>query len=74
LIKYIKSVLWRAAKRLSNIEDARCLKVKNCCTRCEVCCRIYAINFKYLRLCLSERSAVWNSNLWGYSHNNSFGK
>ena len=28
LIKYIKSVLWRAAKRLSYIEDARCLKVK----------------------------------------------
>ena len=27
LIKYIKSVLWRAAKRLSYIEDARCLKV-----------------------------------------------
>ena len=29
LIKYIKSVLWRVAKRLSYIEDARCLKV-NC--------------------------------------------
>jgi len=28
LIKYIKSVLWRAAKCLSNIEEARCLKVK----------------------------------------------
>ena len=27
LIKYIKSVLWRAAKRLSYKEDARCLKV-----------------------------------------------
>jgi len=27
-IKYIKSVLWRVAKRLSYIEDARCLKVK----------------------------------------------
>ena len=27
LIKYIKSVLWRAAKRLSYIGDARCLKV-----------------------------------------------
>jgi len=26
--KYIKSVLWRVAKRLSYIEDARCLKVK----------------------------------------------
>ena len=29
LIKYIKSVLWRVAKRLSYIEEARCLKV-NC--------------------------------------------
>jgi len=28
LIKHIKSVLWRVAKRLSDIEDARCLKVK----------------------------------------------
>ena len=27
LIKYIKSVLWIVAKRLSYIEDARCLKV-----------------------------------------------
>ena len=28
LINHIKSVLWRVAKRLSYIEDARCLKVK----------------------------------------------
>ena len=28
LIKHIKSVLWRVAKRLSYIEDAQCLKVK----------------------------------------------
>ena len=28
LIKYIKSVLWRIAKRLSYVEDAQCLKVK----------------------------------------------
>jgi len=27
LIKYIKSVLWRVAKRVSYIEEARCLKV-----------------------------------------------
>jgi len=27
LIKYIKNVLWRAAKCLSYIEEARCLKV-----------------------------------------------
>ena len=29
LIKYIKSVLWRVAKRLSYIKDARCLKVNS---------------------------------------------
>ena len=28
LIKYIKSFLWRVAKRLSYVQDARCLKVK----------------------------------------------
>ena len=28
LIKYIKNVLWRVVKRLSYIQDARCLKVK----------------------------------------------
>jgi len=28
LIKYMKSVLWKEAKRLSYVEDARCLKVK----------------------------------------------
>jgi len=27
LVKYIKSVLWKVAKRMSYIEDARCLKV-----------------------------------------------
>ena len=31
LIKYIKSVLWRAAKCLSYIEEARCLKVNSQC-------------------------------------------
>ena len=33
LIKYIKSVRWKVAKRLSYIEDARCLKVKACLIR-----------------------------------------
>ena len=28
LIKYVKSILWRVAKCLSYIEEARCLKVK----------------------------------------------
>ena len=34
LIKYIKSVLWRAAKRLSYIEDARCIKVNTIIMTC----------------------------------------
>ena len=29
MIKYIKSVLWRVAKCLSSIEEARCLRVKS---------------------------------------------
>jgi hypothetical protein len=29
LIKYIKSICWRVVKRLSYIQDARCLKVKD---------------------------------------------
>ena len=32
LIKYIESFLWRVAKRLSYLEDARCLKVKKLTT------------------------------------------
>ena len=35
LIKYIKIVLWRVAKRLSYIEDARCLKVKRIEFHCQ---------------------------------------
>jgi len=27
LVKYIKSVLWRVAKRLSHIDEVQCLKV-----------------------------------------------
>ena len=34
LIKYIKSVIWRVEKRLSYIEDARCLKVNLLNTVC----------------------------------------
>ena len=41
LIKYIKSVLWRVAKRLSYIEDAGCLKVK---TRIELKIITYTSN------------------------------
>ena len=50
LIKYIKSVLWRVAKRVSYIDDERCLKVNTICTsysRCQVYCltQMSAISF-----------------------------
>ena len=34
LIKYTKIVLWRVVKRLSYIEDARCLKVNQSFNKC----------------------------------------
>jgi len=50
LIKYIKNVLFRVAKRLSYIEDAQCLNVKESHAsphhRSEVAlCKDYAQNF-----------------------------
>ena len=58
LIKYIKSVLWRVAKRLSYIEDATCLKVKlrqgtiNLCKQTEWLYRAITLNC----------DAVWTKN------------
>jgi len=49
LIKYIKSVLWREAKRLSYVEDARCLKVNEHSTN------TYTMS---TRLCSFTRSSV----------------
>ena len=43
MIKYIKNVLWRVAKCLSYIEEARCLKVKARDAR-----RITAAEMKYM--------------------------
>ena len=37
LIKYIKSVLWRVAKRLSYIENARCLQANVNLYKCILC-------------------------------------
>ena len=47
LIKYIKNVLWRAAKPLSYIEDARCLKVKENLlgTRCDDVLGILSVRY-----------------------------
>jgi len=41
LIKYIKSFLWRVAKRLSYIEEARCLKFNEVdITKWKVCKKV----------------------------------
>ena len=37
LITYITSVVWKVAKRLSYIKDARCLKVNMAVVKLEVC-------------------------------------
>jgi len=36
LIKYIKSVLWRVAKRLPCMQEARCLKVNITSSECRL--------------------------------------
>ena len=59
LIKYIESVLWRAVKRLSYIEDARCLKGNQLTFLCmgknefasvQVLEAFVKINFVYLKI------------------------
>ena len=41
LIKYIKSVIWSAAKGLSYVEDARCLKVNKFQQGAKVCRHLF---------------------------------
>ena len=52
LIKYIKSVLWRVAKRLSYTEDAWCLRVKYILTLREAprIKAVFSVNFMVLQL------------------------
>jgi len=45
LIKYIKSVPWREAKRLSYIQDAQCLKVNGIDVNLFVSSSTYEENF-----------------------------
>ena len=56
LIKYIKSVLWRVVKRLSYIEDARCLKVK-CMSVCNTVVG-FVVAYKHLELVLIHFGSV----------------
>ena len=55
LIKCIKSVLWRVAKRLSYIEDARCLTAKRAENYAESCWGCSAIESQLLLLELKIR-------------------
>jgi len=63
LIKYIKSVLWRVAKCLSYIEEARCLKVKLMYILCQrgrtmscICIIFYFSNFRPLNFFQSDHN------------------
>ena len=70
LIKYIRNVFWRVAKRLSYIEDARCLNVKlkvnkyplNCLKSRVVCFKFQIYVFGTHDLCL-ETNQFWH---WFY--------
>ena len=63
LIKYIKSVLWRVAKCLSYIEEARCLKV-NTDVRL-----IWSLNTIALRIYSGGNSSLYTVNLRAGGHN-----
>ena len=67
LIKYIKSVLWRVAKRLSFIEDARCLQVKktNCLMMDRNLIVIVRIN-RNTRMCVHAAFSVLKLTLYVY--------
>ena len=48
LINYIKSALWRVAKRLSYIEDAQCLNVNKIQQDAIVCRYFFTANLLYI--------------------------
>ena len=62
LFKYIKSVLWRVAKRLSYIEDARCLKVKTITQRSRQQRTVSWLYMRILRTLLRKEDSKWKEN------------
>ena len=67
LIKYIKSVPWRVAKRLSYIEDARCLKVKYYYYSMHLCfsiSKIYVFSRCVLFFVIVLHTARFSENIW----------
>ena len=62
LIKYIKSVLWRVAKCLSYIEEARCLKVnkKNLAKNTVLLCyKQELVNIVQIYRAIQEESSIF---------------
>ena len=68
LIKYIKSVLWRLAKRLSYIEDARCLEVKENSALFGVCVRRYGLH--HVQSCSFHHTCFVNPGVLVWNRNN----
>ena len=62
LIKYIKSLLWKVAKRLSYTEDARCLKVELCLTVFYLYFITLSLSFSHISTYLSiVRPLAWQN-------------
>ena len=63
LIKYIKSLLWRVAKRLSYIEDAWCLKVNaSFLLRAVKCCHVQAYTWNSMKHLIIRTQHIWIQN------------
>ena len=58
LIKYIKSIIWRAAKRLSYVQDAWCLKV-NHEQKVSSCCSPFCVRLHKQHFISKERFPVF---------------
>ena len=77
MIKYIKRVLWRAAKPLSYVEDAQCLKINEISPALAddiYLYRLYKCRWKSVRTA-SHQTEIWTGNLitkwlkWIYYYN-----
>jgi len=67
LIKYIKSVLWRVAKCLSYIEEARCLKINRpvkCPLLLSGMCRPTLIKTIQHERTLQYVQRLWSVGMW----------
>jgi len=67
LIKYIKSVLWRVAKCLSYIEEARCVKVKEPRTKSNLYLTVRTKHWFQQCVCTLKKTYNFN-NRWTVHH------